>query len=82
MNREKAFIWKDTGSISGISDTERRDPIMKAIEIREARAEDAKALLTYLRRIGGESDNLTFDNQGLPFTEEEESRFLESVHRR
>ena len=54
---------------------------MKAIEIREARAEDAKALLTYLRRIGGESDNLTFDNQGLPFTEEEESRFLESVHR-
>ena len=53
---------------------------METIEIRETRAEDAKAVLAYLKRIGGESDNLTFDSNGLPITEEQEASFLERVH--
>ena len=54
---------------------------METIEIREARAEDAKAILAYIRRIGGESDNLTFDGNGFPITVEQEQRFLESTHK-
>ena len=53
---------------------------METIEIREARGEDAKALLAYIRRIGGESDNLTFDGNGFPITEEQEAGFLENTH--
>ena len=53
---------------------------METIEIREARAEDAEALLAYVKRIGGESDNLTFDGNGFPITVEQEQRFLENVH--
>ena len=53
---------------------------METIEIREARAEDAEALLAYVKRIGGESDNLTFDGNGFPITVEQEQHFLENVH--
>ena len=53
---------------------------METIEIREARAQDAEALLAYVKRIGGESDNLTFDGNGFPITVEQEQRFLENVH--
>ena len=53
---------------------------METIEIREARAQDAEALLAYLKRIGGESDNLTFDGNGFPITVEQEQHFLENVH--
>ena len=53
---------------------------METIEIREARAQDAEALLAYVKRIGGESDNLTFDGNGFPITVEQEQHFLENVH--
>jgi len=33
-----------------------------------------------VKRIGGESDNLTFDGKGFPITVEQEQHFLESVH--
>lgn len=51
---------------------------MSAIIIRKAVPEDAQALLDYLRRIGGESDNLSFGAEGLPFTVEQEADFIRS----
>ncbi|MDD2363510.1 MAG: GNAT family N-acetyltransferase [Eubacteriales bacterium] len=47
--------------------------------IREARPEDAADLLEYLRQIGSETHNLTFGPEGIPFSVEEERRFLESM---
>ncbi len=44
--------------------------------LRPVRAEDAAAMLEYLRQIGGESDNLTFGAEGLPLTVEQEARRL------
>ena len=46
------------------------------IMIERAKAADAAALLAYLKRIGGETDNLTFGGEGLPFTVEAESEYL------
>jgi len=47
--------------------------------IREACKADAEAFLTYLKTIGGESDNLTIDEKGLSFTIEQESEFLDTT---
>lgn len=49
---------------------------MQDIHIRPARVEDAAAMLSYLRQIGGESDNLTFGAEGLPLTVEQEAQRL------
>lgn len=49
-----------------------------AISIVRAAPDDASVILEFLRVVGGESDNLTFGNEGLPFTVEEEQKFLES----
>ncbi len=54
---------------------------MKNVVIRQAQPEDAGELLIYLKRIGGETDNLTFGPEGMPFTEEEERRFIRTVAR-
>lgn len=48
------------------------------IIIRRARTSDAEAILEYLKRVGGESDNLTFGAEGIPVTVEQEKAFLES----
>ena len=45
-------------------------------EIVRAQAEDAAALLAYLRIIGGETDNLSFGPEGVPLDEEAEQRYL------
>ena len=45
--------------------------------IREAGIDDAKNLLAYLQQVGSESDNLTFDAKGVPFTEEQERAYLD-----
>ena len=37
---------------------------------------DATELLKYLKQVGGETDNLTFGAEGLPFTEADEAAFL------
>lgn len=47
--------------------------------IEKARPEDAAALLACLNQVGGESDNLTFGAEGMPFTVEEEDDFLRSM---
>ena len=53
---------------------------MEHIEIRETAAEDAGEVIEYLKRIGGESDNLTFGKEGLPVTIEQEQAYLRQVH--
>lgn len=46
------------------------------IAIERARPSDAQELLEYLKQIGGETDNLTFGREGLPFTVDEEAAFI------
>ncbi len=45
-------------------------------EIVRAQADDAAALLEYLKIIGGETDNLSFGPEGVPLDEEAERRYL------
>lgn len=45
-------------------------------EIVRAQAEDAAALLEYLKIIGGETDNLSFGPEGVPLDEEAERAYL------
>ena len=47
--------------------------------IERAKPEDAEQFLAYLKQIGGESDNLSFGPEGLPFTVEQEEAFLKSM---
>ncbi len=49
------------------------------IVIRKARPEDAEAILAYLRRIGGETDNLSFGAEGLPLSVYQERDYLEGL---
>lgn len=37
---------------------------------------DAEKILEYLKTVGGETDNLTFGKEGVPFSIEEEEKFL------
>lgn len=37
---------------------------------------DAKEILTYLKQVGGETDNLTFGAEGLPFSVEAEAEYI------
>lgn len=50
------------------------------LEIRKAIKEDAAELLRLMKILGKESDNLTFGEEGLPFTEEEEAAYIERVN--
>lgn len=47
--------------------------------IQQARPEDAEELLALMRQMGGESDNLTFGPDGLPFTVEQEQDYLRAM---
>ena len=38
----------------------------KTITIRKAKKEDAQEILGYLKKVDGESNNLTFGAEGLP----------------
>jgi len=46
------------------------------IEIVHASPTDAAALLDHLKLVGGETDNLTFGAEGLPFSVEAEAEYL------
>ena len=46
-------------------------------EIVRAQPQDAAALLTYLKIIGGETDNLSFGPEGVPLDEEAERAWLD-----
>lgn len=52
---------------------------MKNIEIRETLPEDAEKVIAYIKKIGGETDYLTFGEEGLPITLEEEKEYLRQV---
>ncbi len=47
--------------------------------IEKAKVSDAKAVLEYLKKIGGETDNLTFGAEGLPCSVEDEEKYIESL---
>lgn len=49
------------------------------VSIKKADVSDAGAILEYLKKIGGETDNLTFGAEGLPFTVEEEAAYIERI---
>ena len=52
---------------------------MKTISYKRAEKADAQAILTYLDQIGKESDNLTFGEEGIGYTLEDEEKMLESL---
>lgn len=47
--------------------------------IEKAKVSDAEAVLEYLKQVGGETDNLTFGEEGLPFSVEDEEKYIESI---
>ena len=49
------------------------------ILIERATCADAAELLQYLKQIGGETDNLSFGSEGLPFTPESEAAYLDQI---
>lgn len=53
---------------------------MKEFIIREASVNDASKIIDYLKRVGAETDNLTFDSKGLPVTPETEAKIIEKMH--
>jgi len=52
---------------------------MEELEIRQTLPEDAEKLLAYSRRIGAETDNLSFGAEGFPAAPEEERRYLRQM---
>ena len=49
------------------------------IRIEKAIPSDAAMLLEYLKQVGGETDNLTFGSEGMPFSIEAEAEFISSM---
>lgn len=54
---------------------------MKMIEIIEGRPEDAAAIVEFTKKVGGETDNLTFGAEGLEVTPEQEAMFLKEMRK-
>lgn len=52
---------------------------MQNTEIRNLQPEDADEVLRFMPKVGGETDNLTFGREGLPYTISEEQDYLRSV---
>ena len=50
----------------------------KTLTIRKPKKQDAQELLNYAKKIGAESDNLTFGAEGLPYTLEQEEKMIEN----
>ena len=49
------------------------------IRIEKAAPGDAAILLEYLRQVGGETDNLTFGPEGMPFSVKAEAEFISNM---
>ena len=49
------------------------------IRIQKATPGDAAMLLEYLKQVGGETDNLTFGSEGMPFSVEAEAEFISDM---
>ena len=50
-----------------------------SIIIERARPKDAAEILEYLKKIGGETDNLSFGKEGLAFTAEAEADYIAKI---
>ena len=50
-----------------------------SIIIERARPKDAAEILEYLKKIGGETDNLSFGKEGLAFTAEAEANYIAKI---
>lgn len=50
-----------------------------SIIIQRAAPSDAESILEYLKRIGGESNNLSFGAEGLPFSVESEAEYISKI---
>ena len=50
-----------------------------SIRIEKAVPSDAAMLLEYLKQVGGETDNLTFGPEGMPFSIEAEAEFISNI---
>lgn len=50
-----------------------------SISIDKARPADAARLLDFMKLIGGETNNLTFDGEGVPFSVEDEAAYIASM---
>ena len=50
-----------------------------SITIKKASPTDAALILEYLKQVGGETDNLTFGSEGMPFSVEAEEAFLSGI---
>ncbi len=50
-----------------------------SITVERATAKDASAILEYLKQVGGETNNLTFGEEGIPFDVEEEASYIASI---
>jgi RimJ/RimL family protein N-acetyltransferase len=51
----------------------------RRIDIRPAVPDEAAAVLAYLRKVGGETDNLTFGPEGPGLSEDEEHEYIKRV---
>ena len=49
------------------------------IRMEKAAPSDAAMLLEYLKQVGGETDNLTFGLEGMPFSVEAEAEFISGM---
>ena len=47
--------------------------------VKRAAPKDAARILKYLKLIGSETENFTFGQEGIPFSEEEESSYLTAI---
>lgn len=52
---------------------------MGSMKIRETLPEDAEKILAFMKKAGGETDNLTFGKEGLSITAEQEREYLGKV---
>ena len=52
---------------------------MDQLMIREFEPEDAEMMIEYIKRIGGETGNLTFGSEGLPLSVEDERKYITTV---
>ena len=50
-----------------------------SIIIEKASVSDAAGIIEYLKKVGGETDNLTFGADGVPFTVKDEEKYLASI---
>lgn len=50
-----------------------------SLSIEKLKPNDAEEMLNYIKLVGGESNNLSFGPEGLPFSVEEEQKYIQSV---